>query len=471
MNDITIDKTSFVKISKNRDILEDYDFKKELGSGTYGIVYEAVHRVTNERRAVKAICKDQVHDQEALKNELTILKTLDHPNIVKLYEIYEFGNDIYMVTELCEGGELFEHITNKRHLTEAEAAKIMRQMFSAVAYLHGNKVCHRDLKPENFLLKYENDDSNIKLIDFGLSRKLRDNEVMNEPDGTPFYIAPEMLEGQYNETVDNWALGVILYIMLSGSPPFFGHDNREILKAVSKGIYTLALKPFQKCSIEVKDLISKLLVRNMTKRYTAAQAYNHPWVQQQVESESRGLAIDPEVITKIGDFLESQALKKAILLYVAQQIPEKDIDHLKKLFVVIDTNGNGTLSFEEFENAFSEFQQKLNLTQKFTKEDVVNLFKAIDANGNGVIDYSEFIAVFAEHHLFKTEKYLRMVFERFDLDKNGKINQQELRKLLSGGSLVPIDQVDKIIQQADTDGDGELDYQEVLRYIKQSRTC
>jgi len=243
------------------------------------------------------------------------------------------------------------------------------------------------------------------------------------------------------------------------------------LKAVSKGIYTLALKPFQKCSIEVKDLISKLLVRNMSKRYTAAQAYNHPWVQQQVESESRGLAIDPEVITKIGDFLESQALKKAILLYVAQQIPEKDIEHLKKLFVMIDTNGNGTLSFDEFQNAFSEFQKKLNLDQKFTKEDVVNLFKAIDANNNGVIDYSEFIAIFAEHHLFKTEKYLRMVFERFDLDKNGKINQQELRKLLSGGSLVPIDQVDKIIQQADTDGDGELDYQEVLRYIKQSRTC
>jgi calcium-dependent protein kinase len=471
MNEYSIDKTSFVKICKNRDILEDYDFKKELGSGTYGIVYEAIHRVTNERRAVKAICKDQVEDEEALKNELTILKQLDHPNIVKLYEIYEFGNDIYMVTELCEGGELFEFITKQRHLTEAQAAKIMRQMFSAVAYLHGRQVCHRDLKPENFLLKYNGDDSNIKLIDFGLSRKLRDNEVMSEPDGTPFYLAPEMLEGKYNETVDNWALGVILYIMLSGSPPFFGHDNREILKAVSKGVYTLALKPFQRCSIEVKDLISKLLVRNMAKRYTASQAYNHPWVQQQVEVESRDLEVDPDVIKKLGDFLESQALKKAILLYVAQQIPEKDIDHLKKLFVMIDTNGNGTLSLEEFENAFDEFQQKLQLNKQFTKEEVVNLFKAIDANNNGVIDYSEFIAVFAEHHLFKTEKYLRMVFERFDLDKNGKINQQELRKLLSGGSLVPVDQVEKIIKQADTDGDGELDYEEVLRYIKQSRSC
>lgn len=311
MADTKIDKTIFVNICKNRDIREDYEIKKEIGSGAYGIVYEGIHRATGERRAIKAMNKDQIEDKEALENELMILKQLDHPNIVKLFEIYEFGHNIYLVTEMCDGGELFYHITKTKYLTESQAAKIMRQIFSAVAYLHSKRVCHRDLKPENFLLKYENDDSSIKLIDFGLSRSLTDNEFMTDPNGTPFYIAPEILEGEYTEAVDNWSLGVILYIMLSGSPPFYGKDNKEILRAVQKGVYTLSLKPFVKCSIEVKDLISKLLVKNAAKRYTASMAYNHPWVQQQVEQEGKDLIIENDVIEKINMFLESLELKKS----------------------------------------------------------------------------------------------------------------------------------------------------------------
>jgi calcium-dependent protein kinase len=469
MADFRLSKTTFVGICRNRDINQDYEFKQELGSGAYGVVYLAIDKATGEKRAIKAMNKDQIDDKEALENELAILKSLDHPNIVKLFEVYEFKNNIYLVTELCEGGELFYHITKTKHLTEAQAAKIMRQIFSAISYLHSKKICHRDLKPENFLLKWENDDSSIKLIDFGLSKKLKDNELMTDPNGTPFYIAPEILDGEYTEAVDNWSLGVILYIMLSGSPPFYGKDNREILKAVQKGVYTLSLKPFIKCSIEVKDLISKLLVKNINKRYTAAMAYNHPWVQQQVEQESKDLTIDVDVIQKIEEFLESQELKKAILLYVAQQIPEKEVQHLRNLFVKIDKNGNGTLSLEEFTNAFGEFQQKIGIKQKLSNEEIEKLFKAIDANNNGVIDYSEFVAIFAEHYIFKTEKYLRMAFEKFDLDKNGKINAMELRNILGGGSIVSLDKVEKIIKQADINGDGELDYNEVLKYIKTSK--
>jgi len=469
MADTKIDKTIFVNICKNRDIREDYEIKREIGSGAYGIVYEGIHRATGERRAIKAMNKDQIEDKEALENELMILKQLDHPNIVKLFEIYEFGHNIYLVTEMCDGGELFYHITKTKYLTESQAAKIMRQIFSAVAYLHSKRVCHRDLKPENFLLKYENDDSSIKLIDFGLSRSLTDNEFMTDPNGTPFYIAPEILEGEYTEAVDNWSLGVILYIMLSGSPPFYGKDNKEILRAVQKGVYTLSLKPFVKCSIEVKDLISKLLVKNAAKRYTAPMAYNHPWVQQQVEQEGKDLIIENDVIEKINMFLESLELKKAILLYTAQQIPEREVIYLKQLFVKIDKNGNGTLSLEEFTNAFGEFQLRIGINNKLTDKEIEKLFNAIDANRNGVIDYTEFVAIFAEHHLFKTEKYLRMAFEKFDLDKNGKINASELRNLLGGGSIVPLAKVEKIIQQADQNGDGELDYEEVLRYIKTNK--
>jgi calcium-dependent protein kinase len=469
MVDVKIDKTSFVEMVKNRDIRQDYNITKELGSGAYGVVYEGIHKVTGDKRAIKAMVKDQIEDKEALENELKILKEMDHPNIVKLYEIYEHKNNIYLVTELCDGGELFYYITQSKHLTEGQASKIMRQVFSAISYLHSQKICHRDLKPENFLLKYPNDPSSIKLIDFGLSKKLLDNELMNDPNGTPFYIAPEILEGSYTEAVDNWSLGVILYIMLSGSPPFYGKDSREILKAVQKGVYTLSLKPFLKCSTEVKDLISKLLVKNLSKRYTASMAYNHPWVHNQVEEENKNLVIDDDVVLKLNQFIESRELKKAIMLYVAGQIPDSEVENLRSLFVKMDRNGNGTLSLEEFQEAFSEVQTKLGINTHMKRDEVEKLFTCIDANSNGVIDYTEFLAVFTEHYLFKTEKYLRMAFEKFDTDKNGKINAEELRNILGGGSIVPLSRVESIIKQADTNGDNELDYEEVLRYIKTSK--
>lgn len=134
----------------------------------------------------------------------------------------------------------------------------MRQIFSAINYCHKNNVCHRDIKPENFLLKFKDDPSSIKLIDFGLSRKLTEGEMLSTPNGTPFYLAPEIIKGNYNHLCDNWSLGVVMYVMLSGSPPFYGKNNKDILKAVVGGVYTFNLKPFKVCSDEVKDLISKL---------------------------------------------------------------------------------------------------------------------------------------------------------------------------------------------------------------------
>jgi calcium-dependent protein kinase len=342
----------------------------------------------------------------------------------------------------------------------------MRQTFSAVAYLHANRVVHRDLKPENFLLKYDNDDSVVKLIDFGLSKKLQENEILTDPNGTPFYIAPEILEGNYTEAVDNWSLGVILYIMLSGSPPFYGKDNREILRAVEKGVFTLSLKPFLSCSIEVKDLISKLLVKNVSRRFTASQAYNHPWVQQQVDKESKDLVIDVSVIKNIENFLQQKALKKAVMLYVAQMIPEKEVENIRQVFTKMDGDGNGSVSSDEFAKGFKLFRETTKIS--LDENDLDKLFAAIDTNHDGVIEYTEFLAVFMDNYIFKNERYLRMAFEKFDLDKSGKISKEELIEVLGGGDLVPLTEIDHIMQQADTDGDGEIDYNEILRYIKMS---
>lgn len=194
---------------------------------------------------------------------------LDHPNIIKLHETWETERICFLVTELCEGGELFFHITKRKHLTEAQAALIMRQAFYALNYLHTNRICHRDIKPENFLLYKEDDDSHIKLIDFGLAKKVGANEVMNAPNGTPYYIAPEVLKGSYTTTCDNWSMGIVLYIMLSGKPPFGGKTNKEIIDNVLRGELQFTNPVWENISDQAKDLISQLLNRQADERLTA----------------------------------------------------------------------------------------------------------------------------------------------------------------------------------------------------------
>jgi len=147
-------------------------------------VFKAIQKENGQAVAIKVIEKKTVEDEDQFRNEFKILMELDHPHIIKLYEIYETQEFLYLVQELCEGGELFYHIIKTNYLTEGDAAKIMRQILSAVAYCHSNNICHRDLKPENFLLKKKDDVSSIKLIDFGLSKKLAEGELMNQPNGT-----------------------------------------------------------------------------------------------------------------------------------------------------------------------------------------------------------------------------------------------------------------------------------------------
>jgi calcium-dependent protein kinase len=177
----------------------DYFFEKKLGTGGYGAVYLAKNKKTGNYVAIKAIQKLKVKDYESFITEMNILKGLDHPNIYKLYETWETDRICFLSTEYCKGGELFYYIVKQenKHLNEGEAAQIMRQGFSALKYLHENSICHRDIKPENFLLYKEKDPDNIKLIDFGLAKKLSENEIMNNPNGTAYYIAPEVLKGDY----------------------------------------------------------------------------------------------------------------------------------------------------------------------------------------------------------------------------------------------------------------------------------
>lgn len=241
--------TGIAKKFSTADIRTVYKFEKLLGGGHFGTVRLA-HRISDPhvaRYAVKSILKENIKkDVKLLEEELAILSEVDHPNIIKFHETYIDYRYVHIVMELSEGGELFEKIVEMHKFTEAQAADLMKKVLSAVKHLHEHGICHRDLKPENFIFSDKSEDAEIKLIDFGLSKRFGPNaandhaglgtvsmeDKMHTIVGTPYYVAPEVLMGNYDFSCDVWSLGVILFIMLCGYPPFEGDNNKEIFKRV-----------------------------------------------------------------------------------------------------------------------------------------------------------------------------------------------------------------------------------------------
>jgi calcium-dependent protein kinase len=249
-----------------KQLHENYKITKKLGEGSFGTVQLATSMATQDDRAIKNILKRKLPDVKRFAAEIEIHRSLDHPNVVKLYEIYEDARCMYLVMEYCTGGELFDRIVEVGSFSEAQTALILKQMLRAVAYLHNEHICHRDLKPENFLLENEkpvDDPENmVKIIDFGVSRRYTPGQNMKTRVCTPYYVAPEVVNGKYNELCDMWSMGVILYILLSGSPPFFGQGDEEIIKSVTRGVYYVEEEPWPDVTESAKDLIAKLLVKD-----------------------------------------------------------------------------------------------------------------------------------------------------------------------------------------------------------------
>ena len=222
---------------------------------------------TGVKRAVKVIERKKIKNFNRFYNEVNALKTLDHPNIIKLFEIYEDDTHVYLVQELCTGGELFDFIVDQEFLTEDLAAKVFNQIIQAILYCHKNRIWHRDLKPENFMLKSKDGELWVKLIDFGLSwsfmvfgatgkEKLK---RMTTKAGTLFFMAPEVLTMNYTNKWDIWSAGVILYIMLWGYPPFASEDDAETIELIRKGEFEFDEEAWGEISDDAKDLISQIL--------------------------------------------------------------------------------------------------------------------------------------------------------------------------------------------------------------------
>lgn len=234
---------------------------------------------------------------------------MDHPSIMRIYEFTSDENYYYIVGEFIDGGELFDEIMRRRYLKESDAAYVARQLLSAITYCHSKAVVHRDLKPENILVEsiQESGRINIKIIDFGTALFVSPQVKMKETLGTPYYIAPEVLFGSYTERCDVWSVGIILFFMLSGTVPFNGPTDDDIMNAVRKGKYTFKSKVWESISNDAKDLIKKMLTFNQHERISAAEAYKHPWLTNKDFN-----TIGPEAI----EMISKNMGKFCVILYI-----------------------------------------------------------------------------------------------------------------------------------------------------------
>jgi calcium/calmodulin-dependent protein kinase I len=261
---------------------ELYRLKGVLGTGAFSTVREGYHRTNSSiGYAVKCINRKKLseEDEAALLDEVSILKELKHQHIIRLFDFFEEASTYYLVMERMRGGELFDRIVAKAYYNEKEARDTCKIVLEAVKYCHDNHVAHRDLKPENLLLLSDVEDSQVKIADFGFAKKVYSPNSLTTQCGTPGYVAPEILEGTaYDERADMWSVGVILYILLGGYPPFIESTQRDLFRKIRKGEYEFHEEYWGTVSADAKELISSLLTVSCTNRLTASEALENAWI-------------------------------------------------------------------------------------------------------------------------------------------------------------------------------------------------
>jgi len=460
---VKVTKDNFIALG-SRGLRDNYDCTKRLGKGGFGKVFQVRNKTTKKFFACKKLSKLNINNLAKFQNEIDILMKMDHPNIVKLYEVFESENSLYLIMEECDGGELFDRIlrrinTNNMY-TEREACILIKQIIGAIEYCHNNGIAHRDLKPENLLYLKEGseEDNPIKIADFGLSQSINLKKMLSSKVGTSYYISPETLAGNYNEKCDIWSIGIILYILLSGEPPFNGPSDGIILAKIKTYKYNFPESKWKNISIEAKDLILKMLIQE-DKRLSASQVLQHPWFnlikKEKISFERLNFGKD----NFFREYKDSNQLKKIVLLYIASKLEEKEILDLKNLFKAFDKDENGQIDYKEFEQGLIELKSK-----GIIKDEIKQYFNDIDADSNGKIDYTEFIAATLQKQIFLKKETLFEAFSALDSDRDCKITKAELMKILR---LQPKDDkfAIRLIELADKNGDGVIDYKEFLEMM------
>lgn len=440
-----------------------YDMDREkLREGSFGSVHKAKNKSTGQARAIKTVGKAQMKNVERFKQEIAIMTMMDHPNIIKLHETFEDHRKMYLVMELCSGGELFDRIIDAGHFTEVQAASVMQQIVSASCYMHASHVTHRDLKPENLLLMTREtiETNHLKIIDFGVSCSFEPGQLLTTATGTPYYVSPQVLAGKYDHMSDLWSIGVIMYVMLCGYPPFFGETDAQVLAKVRAGSFSFPADDWKDVSEDAKNLIYNLLKMDPRDRYTAEQTLNHEWIKNKAPKAKQGEFANT-FVDRLRGFRSYNKLKKAALAIIARQLNENQTKQLSDTFMSLDTNSDGFLSMLELKQGLE------TVGIKDIPSDFQEILKGMDLDGSGAIDYTEFLAAALDKRNHLKEDMCWAAFCVFDKDGNGTISQSELKAVLASGQVDKVaGSMQELIAEVDQNGDGEIDFEEFMAMMK-----
>ena len=452
---LKIEKSQFIKM-KSKSLFSEYEIQEKLGEGTYGCVYKVLQKTTSFLRAVKAIKRKNV-DSKSFSNEIAVLKTLDHPNIIKLFECYYDNNYYYMVEEYCSGGDLFDYIQKQKFFSERKAAIIFKQLISAINHLHKKNIVHRDLKPENivFIKTNKKDDIFIKIIDFGTSISFKQGHLTQEL-GTIYYIAPEVFKNNYNEKADIWSCGIILYTMLCGHPPFMGNNEEKIKNKILNSKLTFPSNEFKNISQDAINFIKQLLDYNPDKRLSAEESLENKWlISLSNSNEKDEKYINSDIIQNLSKFKSKVTLQKATLAFLTNQISlNQEIQNLKEEFDKIDENKDGEISKIELIKCLEAIYPSGEAIKKANE-----IFEEIDFNNDGSISFSEFLTVNMKKEQILNHDMLIKAFKLFDLDGNGYITINELKETMPL-QITNNQQWIDLIEEVDKDGDCQISFDE-----------
>ena len=494
--DVKIDVKNFIRESIKNSI-SNYDKIGLLGKGSYGSVYKVLKKATNQLRAMKIIPKDITKKTTEIMNEINILKELDHPNVMKIFEFFEDENNFYLVEELCDS-DLKKLMDEKTIFCEFIVKYIMYQVFLAINYLHINKIVHGDIKRSNisitsltnrnyyeasrnnksptrpekkeYLLKEINDDKeicnelnnaksidelspkakyylkellqiSIKVIDFGEADIfLVNKKKVKDIKGTLVYLSPELLKGQMIKELDEWACGILMYFLLVGEPVFEGESVDEIIDKIINSPIDFDSPKLKNFSEDCKDLLSKLLNKNYSKRITAKEALEHNFFKKglQIDILVGGLKNTMDKNTSLNILANSfmrrrssahnatDIFRKTIIAYIALNFVDKEEEkQITQLFhSLASSNENKEINKETF------IKNMKTATNSFTDKELEELFDDIDENKSGVIDFEELLRALSDKEKLLNNKNLKDAFDYFDRNKNGRITWDEIAEVV-----------------------------------------
>ena len=462
MNQVFIDYKTFIKGKPYSELGKEYKNGIEIGEGGFGKVRTIIHKKTGQLRAMKLIKKSKEFNLDEIEN----LMLLNHPNILKLFEYYyDEEENIYIITEYIRGEELFNKIQELHKFSETDSAIIIKSVLQAITYCHSRGIIHRDLKPENILVPTGTnkiDYTLLKIIDFGASVLKKDDGKITFRFGTPYYIAPEVLQESYNEKCDVWSIGVILYLLLFGQAPFDGEDDNIICQKIISEQIDFESDKMKALSSEGVDFLKKLLEKNPDKRISSAQALDHIWIKKYAPHTKVNKAFSRKIYNNLAKFREKSQLSTAVVTFITNYLMNDDeLKLLKKLFFELDVKGVGVITKDELFKGMEEC-----FGSKITREEADKIFSNIDYDNNGTISFDEFVKAAIDKKKLLTEEKLKAAFGLFDRNGDGDIEANELKEVIGDDNNIDNNVWLQMIQEVDLDGNGVIDFEEFKDMMK-----